>query len=153
MAMTADGKIATANRARFTSFGSKRDLEHLYELRATADAVMCGARTVKFRTFWERAGRNSGGGGSNADWLNTICASSSAAAARSIRRAAIFKNIFRRSSFDHRPDFKSKPPQAEGGCGRSENLRQTRNQFSAALALAAGEMGRENDCFAKAAAS
>jgi riboflavin-specific deaminase-like protein len=46
MAMTADGKIATANRA-VTSFGSKRDLEHLYELRATADAVMCGARTVE----------------------------------------------------------------------------------------------------------
>ncbi len=45
MAMTADGKIATANRA-VTSFGSKRDREHLYELRATADAVMCGARTV-----------------------------------------------------------------------------------------------------------
>ena len=46
MAMTADGKIATANCA-VHSFGSKRDLEHLYELRATADAVMCGARTVE----------------------------------------------------------------------------------------------------------
>lgn len=46
MAMTADGKIATANRA-VHSFGSRRDLEHLYELRATADAVMCGARTVE----------------------------------------------------------------------------------------------------------
>jgi len=46
MAMTADGKIATANRA-VHSFGSKRDLAHLYELRATADAVMCGARTVE----------------------------------------------------------------------------------------------------------
>ena len=46
MAMTADGKIATANRA-VTSPGSARDLEHLYELRATADAVMCGARTVE----------------------------------------------------------------------------------------------------------
>ncbi len=45
MAMTADGKIATANR-RVTSFGSPRDLAHLYELRATADAVMCGANTV-----------------------------------------------------------------------------------------------------------
>lgn len=44
--MTADGKIATANRA-VHSFGSRRDLEHLYELRATADAVMCGARTVE----------------------------------------------------------------------------------------------------------
>jgi riboflavin-specific deaminase-like protein len=46
MAMTADGKIATANRA-IHSFGSARDREHLYELRATADAVMCGARTVE----------------------------------------------------------------------------------------------------------
>jgi len=46
MAMTADGKIATANRA-VHSFGSPEDLTHLYELRATADAVMCGARTVE----------------------------------------------------------------------------------------------------------
>ena len=45
MAMTADGKITTANRAA-TSFGSPRDREHLLELRATADAVMAGARTV-----------------------------------------------------------------------------------------------------------
>ena len=45
MAMTADGKIAPANR-RFLSFSSPRDQEHLYELRAQADAVMCGARTV-----------------------------------------------------------------------------------------------------------
>lgn len=44
--MTADGKIATANRA-VHSFGSRRDLEHLYELRATADAVLCGARTIE----------------------------------------------------------------------------------------------------------
>ena len=46
MAMTADGKIATANRA-VHSFSSARDLAHLYELRATADAVMCGARTIE----------------------------------------------------------------------------------------------------------
>jgi 2,5-diamino-6-(ribosylamino)-4(3H)-pyrimidinone 5'-phosphate reductase len=45
-AMTADGKIAFAND-KFVPFGSKRDLEHLYELRATADAVLCGARTVE----------------------------------------------------------------------------------------------------------
>jgi riboflavin-specific deaminase-like protein len=45
MAMTADGKIATANRA-VSSFASGRDHEHLLELRATADAVMAGARTV-----------------------------------------------------------------------------------------------------------
>jgi riboflavin-specific deaminase-like protein len=46
MAITADGKIASANRA-VHSFGSPRDLEHLYQLRATADAVLCGARTVE----------------------------------------------------------------------------------------------------------
>jgi len=45
MAMTADGKIATANRA-VSSFGSLHDHKHLLELRATADAVMAGARTV-----------------------------------------------------------------------------------------------------------
>jgi riboflavin-specific deaminase-like protein len=45
-AMTADGKIAFAN-GKFVPFGSKRDLEHLYELRATTDAVMCGARTIE----------------------------------------------------------------------------------------------------------
>src|SRR5712671_6050957 len=46
MSMTADGKVASANRA-VVSFGSKRDLHHLYELRATADAVMSGARTLE----------------------------------------------------------------------------------------------------------
>jgi len=45
MAMTADGKIATANRA-VSKFGSERDHTHLLELRATVDAVMAGARTV-----------------------------------------------------------------------------------------------------------
>lgn len=45
MAMSADGKIATANRA-VSSFGSTRDHDHLLELRAGADAVMAGARTV-----------------------------------------------------------------------------------------------------------
>jgi riboflavin-specific deaminase-like protein len=45
MAMTADGKIATANRA-VSSFGSTHDHKHLLELRATADAVLAGARTV-----------------------------------------------------------------------------------------------------------
>ena len=45
MAMTADGKIATANRA-VSSFGSRRDQDHLLQLRATADAVMGGARTA-----------------------------------------------------------------------------------------------------------
>ncbi len=45
-AMTADGKIAFATE-HFIPFGSARDLEHLYELRATADAILCGARTVE----------------------------------------------------------------------------------------------------------
>jgi 2,5-diamino-6-(ribosylamino)-4(3H)-pyrimidinone 5'-phosphate reductase len=44
-ALTADGKLALANR-RFIPFGSARDRKHLLELRATADAVMSGARTV-----------------------------------------------------------------------------------------------------------
>jgi len=46
MAMTADGKIATANQA-VSSFGSSQDFEHLLELRATADAVMTGAGTLR----------------------------------------------------------------------------------------------------------
>jgi 2,5-diamino-6-(ribosylamino)-4(3H)-pyrimidinone 5'-phosphate reductase len=45
MAMTADGKIATANRT-VSSFASARDHEHLLALRTTVDAVMAGARTV-----------------------------------------------------------------------------------------------------------
>jgi 2,5-diamino-6-(ribosylamino)-4(3H)-pyrimidinone 5'-phosphate reductase len=45
-AMTADGKIAFANR-EFIPFSSQRDREHMMELRATADAVIAGARTVE----------------------------------------------------------------------------------------------------------
>jgi riboflavin-specific deaminase-like protein len=45
-AITADGKIAFAN-GEFVPFGSQRDHEHMMELRATADAVMAGARTVE----------------------------------------------------------------------------------------------------------
>jgi len=45
VAMTADGKIATADRI-FLPFSSACDQRHLLELRATADAVMSGARTV-----------------------------------------------------------------------------------------------------------
>ena len=45
-AITADGKIAFANRT-FIPFGGARDREHMLELRATADAVMSGARTVE----------------------------------------------------------------------------------------------------------
>lgn len=46
LAISADGKLATANRA-IISVGSKRDLAHLYKLRATADAIMSGARTIE----------------------------------------------------------------------------------------------------------
>jgi riboflavin-specific deaminase-like protein len=45
LAMSADGKITTANRST-PPFSSPRDREHMLELRATADAVMSGARTV-----------------------------------------------------------------------------------------------------------
>ncbi len=44
--MTADGKIAHAAR-EFIPFSSQRDRDHMMELRATADAVMSGARTVE----------------------------------------------------------------------------------------------------------
>lgn len=50
MAMSADGKIATTNRA-VSTFSSPRDHEHLYELRATADAMMSGARTVDLNDY------------------------------------------------------------------------------------------------------
>lgn len=46
MAMTADGKVATAGR-EVTTFGSPHDQKALYALRATADALLCGARTVE----------------------------------------------------------------------------------------------------------
>jgi riboflavin biosynthesis pyrimidine reductase len=45
MAMTADGKITTTNHA-ISSFGSRQDQAQLLALRAKADAVMAGARTV-----------------------------------------------------------------------------------------------------------
>jgi riboflavin-specific deaminase-like protein len=45
LAITADGKIATANHKIF-SFGSRRDLELLFKLRRRADAVLCGATTI-----------------------------------------------------------------------------------------------------------
>ena len=44
-AMTADGKITTANR-KVQAFSSSRDREHMFELRVKADAVMAGARTI-----------------------------------------------------------------------------------------------------------
>lgn len=45
-AVSADGKIASADRT-LTSFGSEEDSRQFYELRATADAIVCGARTVE----------------------------------------------------------------------------------------------------------
>jgi 2,5-diamino-6-(ribosylamino)-4(3H)-pyrimidinone 5'-phosphate reductase len=45
IATTVDGKLAPATR-HFVPFGSRRDHELLFELRARADAVMAGARTV-----------------------------------------------------------------------------------------------------------
>src|SRR5882724_4011243 len=45
VATTADGKLAPASR-HFVPFSSRRDQQHLLELRAMADAVMSGARTV-----------------------------------------------------------------------------------------------------------
>ena len=44
-ATTADGKLAPVTR-HFVPFGSRRDQELLLELRASADAVIAGARTV-----------------------------------------------------------------------------------------------------------
>ena len=46
MAMSADGKIATANR-ELCSFGSSADSAFLYELRSRADAIMTGATTLR----------------------------------------------------------------------------------------------------------
>lgn len=45
VATTVDGKLAPENR-KFVPFGTKRDLDLLYDLRAEADAVLMGARTV-----------------------------------------------------------------------------------------------------------
>jgi riboflavin-specific deaminase-like protein len=45
VATTVDGKLAPENR-KFVPFGSQSDLALLYELRARADAVLMGARTV-----------------------------------------------------------------------------------------------------------
>jgi len=68
MAITADGKIATANRA-LSSFGSEQDQTELLRLRTQADALMSGARTAdlnpitldsggeKFRRLRLRQGR------------------------------------------------------------------------------------------------
>lgn len=44
-AMTADGKLGPATR-QYEPFGSARDAALLHQLRARADAIMCGARTI-----------------------------------------------------------------------------------------------------------
>ena len=76
MAMTADGKIATANRA-VSSFGSRRDQDHLLQLRATADAVMAGARTADLNPINLGPGRrNTAACACGAAWPNSTCASS-----------------------------------------------------------------------------
>ncbi len=46
VAVTADGKIASEEH-HVTTFGSPADSHHLYELRSTADAILCGARTLE----------------------------------------------------------------------------------------------------------
>ena len=46
VATSADGKIAPASR-RYSPFGSEQDAEMLYTLRARADAIICGARTIE----------------------------------------------------------------------------------------------------------
>ena len=46
VAVTADGKIASENH-QVTTFGSSADSHHLYELRSTTDAIVCGARTLE----------------------------------------------------------------------------------------------------------
>lgn len=66
MAMTADGKIATANRG-IESFGSGHDERNLYRLRSTVDAILCGAGTVNapgitLGTGGAEFGRRPGGG-------------------------------------------------------------------------------------------
>ena len=45
VAITADGKIAPANR-HYVPFSSRRDRDRMMELRSQADAVMSGARTL-----------------------------------------------------------------------------------------------------------
>ena len=76
MAMSADGKIAPAHR-RFVAFGSRRDHANLLALRATADAVMCGARTVDSAAVTlDAAARHTSGGGNGPAWPSRTCGSS-----------------------------------------------------------------------------
>lgn len=113
MSLTADGKIATTNRV-ISSFSSRRDHAHLLELRATADAVMCGARTVdlnkifltpggvKFRKLRRQRGLAEynlriivSGGGSlnpNAAIFSRVAASRQSAAMYPGKQAALYRN-------------------------------------------------------------
>src|SRR3954464_12807432 len=45
-AVSADGKLALENRS-LIQFSSRRDQRFVLQLRATADAVLCGADTVE----------------------------------------------------------------------------------------------------------
>lgn len=85
VAMTADGKITTANR-KVEAFGSPRDREHMLELRAEVDAVMAGARTVDLNPItMGPVGSATGGNVCAMAWQNTICVSSSAGPAHWIQ--------------------------------------------------------------------
>jgi len=117
--MTADGKIATTNRT-VSSFGSKRDRTHLLELRATADAVMCGARTAdlnhinlgpggaKFRKQRLKRGLEEynlriivSGSGSldpNAHIFSFVAPSQQNAASQSVKSAALSRDAATRSA-------------------------------------------------------
>lgn len=50
MAMSADGKTATANR-KIQTFGSSEDEKRLLSLRATADAVITGSNTINSAAY------------------------------------------------------------------------------------------------------
>lgn len=92
MAVTADGKIATANR-RIAAFGSVADTENLYRLRATVDAIVCGAGTIEAEnaildpgaTRFRRARRRRG----LTEWPLRIAVSGSASLSP---EAALFRN-------------------------------------------------------------
>ena len=61
------GRQAGAGQPAFHSVRSRRDQEHLLELRATADAVMSGARTVDLSPVkLGRAAANTAGSGCGA---------------------------------------------------------------------------------------
>jgi len=76
LAMSADGKIASANRS-IPNFGSKRDKQHMMELRTQPDAIMSGARTVDLNSVTlGPVQKNIVASGSAMGWRNIISASS-----------------------------------------------------------------------------